>query len=59
MIKSSLHAQLLTLPFRSMLFFLTYYLWIAPHILQGICLWMFLRRGLGKQFPFFCSLHAV
>jgi hypothetical protein len=36
-----------------MLFFLTYYLWIAPHILLGICLWMFLRRGLSKQFPFF------
>jgi hypothetical protein len=38
-----------------MLFFLNYYLWIAPHILLGICLWMFLRRGLRKQFPFFVA----
>jgi hypothetical protein len=32
-----------------------YYLWIAPHILLGIYLWLFLRRGNRKQFPFFVT----
>lgn len=35
--------------------FLNYYLWIAPHVLLGICLWLLLRRGLRKQFPFFVA----
>jgi hypothetical protein len=35
--------------------FLQYYLWIAPHILLGICLWLFLRQGLGKKFPIFAT----
>ena len=35
--------------------FLNYYLWIAPHVLLGICLWLFLRRGLRKQLPFFAA----
>ncbi len=35
--------------------FLRYYLWIAPHLFLGIFLWVFLRRGLHKQFPFFFS----
>jgi hypothetical protein len=30
-----------------------YYLWIAPHILQGIILFAMLRRGLHRQFPMF------
>ena len=34
---------------------LYYYLWIAPHILLGIYLWLFLRRGHRKQFPFFVA----
>lgn len=34
---------------------LNYYLWIAPHVLLGICFWIFLRRGLRKQFPFFVT----
>ncbi len=32
---------------------LWYYLWIAPHILQGIILFAMLRRGLHRQFPMF------
>jgi hypothetical protein len=33
--------------------FLRYYLWIAPHLFLGAFLWLFLRRGLQKQLPFF------
>lgn len=32
-----------------------YYLWIAPHLLLGVFLWVFLRRGLQKQLPFFLT----
>jgi hypothetical protein len=35
--------------------FLNYYLWTAPHVLLGICVWICLRQGLGKQFPFFVT----
>jgi hypothetical protein len=31
---------------------LKYYLWIAPHVLLGVFLWLFLRRNLQRQFPF-------
>ena len=33
--------------------FLLWYLWIAPHALLVVCLAVFLRRGLKKQFPIF------
>jgi hypothetical protein len=33
--------------------FLLQYLWIAPHVLLGVSLVIFHRRGLQKQFPFF------
>lgn len=34
--------------------FLRYYLWIAPHLLLALILWLFLRRGLQRQlFSFF------
>ena len=39
--------------------FLNYYLWIAPHALLVICLWIFLRRGLRPHFPFFVTYMAV
>jgi hypothetical protein len=35
------------------LHFLWYYLWVAPHILQGIILFAMVRRGLHRQFPMF------
>jgi hypothetical protein len=35
--------------------FLRYYLWIAPHLLLGVFLWVFLRRRLQKQLPFFLA----
>lgn len=35
--------------------FLLWYLWIAPHALLVVCLAVFLRRGLAKQFPFFLA----
>ena len=35
--------------------FLRYYLWIAPHLLLGVFLWVFLRRGLQRQLPFFLT----
>jgi|SRR6266851_598147 hypothetical protein len=35
--------------------FLLWYLWVAPHILLGVALAVFLRRGLRKQFPFFLT----
>ncbi len=34
---------------------LNYYLWVGPHILLGIYLWLLWRRGLPKQFPFFVT----
>ena len=33
--------------------FLRYYLWIGPHLLLGLFLWIFLRRGMQKNFPWF------
>ena len=33
--------------------FLRYYLWIGPHLLLGLFLWVFLRRGMQKSFPWF------
>ena len=33
--------------------FLSWYLWIAPHVLLGICLWGFLRRGHYRRLPWF------
>src|SRR5260370_5719388 len=35
--------------------FLLWYLWVAPHIILGVGLAVFLRRGLRKQFPFFLT----
>jgi hypothetical protein len=35
--------------------FLRYYFWIAPHVLLGVVLFVFLRRGLQKHFPLFFS----
>ena len=35
--------------------FLNYYLWVGPHIFLAVCLWVLLRRGLRKQFPFFVT----
>jgi hypothetical protein len=32
---------------------LWYYLWIAPHVLQGVILFLLVRRGLHRQFPMF------
>jgi len=32
---------------------LWYYLWVAPHFLQGILLFAMFRRGLHRQFPMF------
>jgi hypothetical protein len=32
---------------------LWYYLWVAPHVLQGIILFAMVRRGLIRQFPMF------
>jgi hypothetical protein len=32
---------------------LWYYLWVGPHVLQGIILFAMLRRGLHRQFPMF------
>lgn len=32
---------------------LWYYLWVAPHALQGIILFAMVRRGLHRQFPMF------
>ena len=32
---------------------LRYYLWIAPHLFLAAFLWIFLRRNLQKQLPFF------
>jgi hypothetical protein len=32
---------------------LWYYLWVAPHVLQGIILLAMVRRGLQRQFPMF------
>jgi hypothetical protein len=32
---------------------LFYYLWIAPHVLEGIVLYAMVRRGLHRQFPMF------
>lgn len=34
---------------------LVWYLWVAPHILLGVALGVFFRRGLRKQFPFFLA----
>jgi hypothetical protein len=33
--------------------FLRYYLWIGPHLLLGLFLWVFVRRGMQKNFPWF------
>jgi hypothetical protein len=33
--------------------FLRYYLWIGPHLLLGLFLWVFVRRGMQKSFPWF------
>jgi hypothetical protein len=33
--------------------FLSWFLWIAPHLLVGVVVWIFLRRGLHKQSPVF------
>jgi hypothetical protein len=35
--------------------FLFWYLWIAPHFLLSVFLWIFLGRGLQKQSPIFCA----
>ena len=35
-----------------------YYLWIAPHVLQGIMLVLILRRRVHRQFPWFFSYTA-
>ena len=35
--------------------FLRWYFWIAPHVLLGLFVAEFLRRGLQKQLPFFFS----
>jgi hypothetical protein len=35
--------------------FLFWYLWIAPHLLLSVFLWIFLGRGLQKQSPIFCA----
>jgi hypothetical protein len=35
-----------------------YYAWIAPHVFLGTVLAAILRRGLQRQFPFFCSYVA-
>jgi len=35
--------------------FLRYYFWITPHVLLGVVLLVFLRRGLQKHFPIFFS----
>ncbi len=32
---------------------LYYYLWVAPHVLQGILAFVMVRRGLHRQFPMF------
>src|SRR5271154_5346746 len=32
---------------------LWYYLWIAPHVLDGLILFLLVRRGLQRQFPMF------
>jgi hypothetical protein len=32
---------------------LFYYLWIVPHVLEGIILFAMIRRGLHRQFPMF------
>jgi hypothetical protein len=32
---------------------LWYYLWIAPHLLSGVILFLLVRRGLHRQFPMF------
>lgn len=34
--------------------FLWWYQWIAPHLLLGVFLWIFVRRGLYNQSPVFC-----
>ena len=33
--------------------FLRYYLWIGPHLILGVFLWRYLRRGLHQQLPWF------
>lgn len=35
--------------------FLFWYKWIAPHVVLSVFLWIFLRRGLRRQFPLFCT----
>jgi hypothetical protein len=37
------------------MFFLWWYLWIAPHILLGACLVSLLRRRLQRQYPIFTT----
>ncbi len=38
--------------------FLFYYLWIAPHVLQGVILILLVRRGLFGRFPVFTAYTA-
>jgi hypothetical protein len=40
------------------MFFLRFYFWIAPHILIGILLFIFIRRDLRNRFPIFFSYLA-
>jgi hypothetical protein len=35
--------------------FLDYYFWIAPHVLLGFLIFLFLKRGLQKRLPIFFS----
>ena len=42
----------------SVQYLLYYYLWIAPHVLQGIIVFAMLRRRLHRQFPMF-FLYSV
>jgi len=37
---------------------LYYYLWVAPHLVLGVVLFVMVRRGLHRQFPMF-SLYAT
>jgi hypothetical protein len=38
--------------------FLSWYLWIAPHVLLGICLFGILRRGHYRRLPWFLAYTA-
>lgn len=40
------------------MFFLRYYLWVAPHVLLGFVLLISLKRRLHKQLPIFCVFAA-